>query len=78
MKIVNPIRRRRLELGLTQTDLAVACGVSELTVRRWETWQPKGPRDWRRIAAALEMDPAELARQYRDWHRALSERRPRR
>lgn len=77
MSLENPIRRRRRELGLSQVDLAMACGVSELTVRRWETWQPKGPRDWTKIAAALEMDPAELARQYRAWHAEIASRRPR-
>ncbi|MDR7400507.1 MAG: helix-turn-helix transcriptional regulator [Armatimonadota bacterium] len=77
VSLENPIRRRRLELGLSQVDLAMACGVSELTVRRWETWQPRGPRDFRRIAAALEMAPAELARQYRAWHSEIASRRPR-
>lgn len=33
---MNNIRERRLELGLTQPELALAVGVSVNTIRSWE------------------------------------------
>lgn len=37
MKVSEIIRNRRIELGMTQQDVADAIGITKATVSRWET-----------------------------------------
>lgn len=56
------IRARRLELNMTTEDVARIVGVSNATISRWETGAIKNQRRDKieRLAAALQVDPAEL------------------
>lgn len=58
----NSLRRRRERLGYTQITFAHAVGVTDRTVRQWESGErvPQRGRH-RRIAAALEIDLDEFA-----------------
>jgi transcriptional regulator with XRE-family HTH domain len=52
------IRRRRLDLGLTQRTLARQLGVREETVHLWETGRARPlPRHFGRIVRFLGFDP---------------------
>jgi transcriptional regulator with XRE-family HTH domain len=54
------LRRRRLDLGLTQRTLARQLGVREETVRSWETGRANPlPRQFGRIVRFLGYDPEE-------------------
>lgn len=56
------VRKRRLELGLKQSDIAKRLGVSVTTVSAWETGQrTPSLEDMQEISAAYESTPAELA-----------------
>ena len=44
MDVANIIRERRVELGLTQKEVASAVGVSEATVSRWEAGEIENMR----------------------------------
>jgi len=56
------VRQRRLELGLTQENLAEAAGVSPATVRKLESGSQAHYRDLTctRLAQALGWDPGAL------------------
>lgn len=45
MCITGEARRRRLDARLSVNELAAACGVSGLTVHRWETGSRRPRRD---------------------------------
>jgi transcriptional regulator with XRE-family HTH domain len=56
------IRKRRLEAGLTQVQLAERLGVTSTTVSRWETRGPSpGRRRWQQLAEELGGHPADYA-----------------
>lgn len=58
----NLIKNRRIELGLTQLDIAKATGVTEATVSRWESGQISNMRR-SKIAAlskVLQLSPSAL------------------
>ncbi len=58
------LRQLRIEVGLTQADVAERCGVSDKTVSAWETntYQPRGT-SLDRLAKALNRDRGELEEQ---------------
>ncbi|WP_177154953.1 helix-turn-helix domain-containing protein [Glycomyces harbinensis] len=57
------LQQRRKEIGLSQEQLAAACGVSDSTVRRWESGETEPqPRQRRLLALALDLSPTELTR----------------
>src|SRR5215207_4569536 len=58
------VRDRRLDLGLSQSDLAARCGVSQKTVSLIESGQTHQPGLGllHRLAAALGAAPADLER----------------
>jgi transcriptional regulator with XRE-family HTH domain len=62
----NVIRARRLELGLTQRELADAVNVGVGTVSRWETGSIAGLRRANReaLAKALDLAPEALEPEY--------------
>lgn len=61
-EIVNRIKNRRIELGMSYQDLADKTGMSKSTLQRYETGAIKNiPLDkLEDLAAALQMDPAFL------------------
>lgn len=67
----NPIRKRRLELGISRAELGRRCGLGLAALQRLEQWSPRGPRDWEALAAALEIQADELRRQYAAWLEAV-------
>ena len=63
MQTVPGLRRvRRLRL-MTLHDLSVASGCSQNTIVRLEAGKPAWPRTIKRLAAALDVEPAELLRE---------------
>lgn len=62
MEINNIIKQRRIELGLTQLDIAKAVGVSEATVSRWESGDIVNMKHSRiaKLSAILQVAPALL------------------
>ena len=65
MKANDVMRVRRLELGLTQKEVADRCGVTEATVSRWESGDIKNMRRDKiaMLARALDISPSVLM----DW-----------
>jgi transcriptional regulator with XRE-family HTH domain len=59
--LAETLRMRRAELGLSQAELAAACGVGQQTISRWETGQgvPPPPRVVR-LAEVLTVDAEHL------------------
>lgn len=62
LAIINRIKTRRLELGLSYQDLAEKTGMSKSTLQRYETGAIKNiPLDKLEVLAdALKMDPVRL------------------
>lgn len=62
MQNINAIRKKRLEKGWTQLELAVKSGVPQPTISQIEMGNRKYPThdNIRKIARALEIDMAEL------------------
>ena len=60
MKLGEYLKKRRLELGLDQKDVASACDVSEATVSRWESGEIGNMRRDKIAALAnvLKISPA--------------------
>lgn len=56
------IRRRRLELGLTQEALAQRCGTTQSTVQRWERGSLPSFDQILSLAAALQWTADEVLR----------------
>jgi transcriptional regulator with XRE-family HTH domain len=58
------LRIRRVELNISQAELATQLGVSQQTISRWETvgTVAPGPRRIAALAAALRLDLAALLR----------------
>ncbi|WP_335986666.1 helix-turn-helix domain-containing protein [Glycomyces sp. MUSA5-2] len=55
------LQQRRREIGLSQEQLADACGVNTSTVRRWESGETEPqPRQRRLLALTLDLSPTEL------------------
>lgn len=55
------LKRSRLAAGLTQQDLAEACGLTQTSIARWECERrPMSLRNRLRVAAALGVKPGEL------------------
>ena len=65
MKANEVMRVRRLELGLTQKEIADRVGVTEATVSRWESGDIKNMKRNKiaALARALDISPAVLM----DW-----------
>ena len=65
MKANEVIKMRRLDLGLTQKEIADRCGVTEATVSRWESGDIKSMRrgNIAALARVLDIPPAVLM----DW-----------
>lgn len=61
MEFKDRLESLRREKGISQADIAEACGVSITTFRRWE-WGTQEPRlsELKKLAAALGMTTAEL------------------
>lgn len=59
MEIKDVIKTRRVELGMTQAQLATAVGVSEATISRWESGNIIGLKHTRlkALANALHISP---------------------
>lgn len=59
MEIKDILKNRRIELGLTQLDVAKAVGVSEATVSRWESGDIANMRRSRiaALAGVLQISP---------------------
>lgn len=61
MQPVPGLRRMRLQRCMTVADLEAASGVSHNTIWRLEVQsKPAWPRTIKRLAAALNVEPAEL------------------
>lgn len=62
METKNFIKQRRIELGLTQFEVAQMVGVSEGTISRWESGHIANMKRDRinKLALALKVPPAEL------------------
>ena len=62
MDVANIIRERRVELGLTQKEVASAVGVSEATVSHWEAGEIENMRRDRifNLARVLRVKPSVL------------------
>lgn len=72
---INPIRQRRLELGLSQRQLAEKVGVGHRVVAKWEAGGHPDETMRPKLAELLGFDPLELVRrlpeqlrQYREAH----------
>ena len=65
MKANEVIKMRRLDLGLTQKEVADRCGVTEATVSRWESGDIKNMRRDKiaLLAHVLDVSPSVLM----DW-----------
>ena len=65
MKANEVIKMRRLDLGLTQKEIADRCGVTEATVSRWESGDIKNMRrdNIAILAHVLDVPPSVLM----DW-----------
>lgn len=63
---MNFFKARRLELGLTQSEIATVVGTTTSAVSDWERGiSLPGPKRIPRLARAYEMEPAELVRHIR-------------
>lgn len=62
MDIAGIIKNRRIDLGLTQAEVARAVGVSEATVSRWEAGEIENMRRDRifNLARVLQLKPSVL------------------
>ncbi len=62
MKVKDIIKTKRLEMGLTLAEVAVAVGVSEGTVSRWESGEIKSMKSERitKLADVLKINPVLL------------------
>lgn len=62
MNIKDMLKNRRVELGLSQLDIAKMVGVSEATVSRWESGNIANMKRDRiqKLAKALQIDPSML------------------
>ena len=76
MKANEVMKVRRLELGLTQKEVADRVGVTEATVSRWESGDIKNMRRDKiaALARALDISPAVLM----DWEQYDAEAAERR
>ncbi len=61
VQIGRNVRKRRIEMGLSQTDLAEACGITFQQVQKYENGANRvsAARLWQ-FAAALELDVADF------------------
>jgi len=69
--IINPIKKRRVEKRLTQVDLALLLGVSQVYISQFETGglTPSGIQT-KRITEILGIDKETLNRELRQFYEA--------
>ncbi len=69
--IINPIKKRREKKGLTQVDLAIMLGVSQIYISQYETGGlvPSG-RHVKRITQILEISPETLNKELHQFYEA--------
>ncbi|MBA7543987.1 hypothetical protein ES705_36332 [subsurface metagenome] len=69
--IINPIKKRREEKGLTQVDLALLLGVSQIYISQFETGGliPSG-RHIKRITQILDISPEDLNKELHQFYEA--------
>ncbi len=69
--IINPIKKRREKKGLTQVDLAIMLGVSQIYISQYETGGlvPSG-RHVKRITQILEISPETLNKELHQFYKA--------
>lgn len=62
MKIKEFIRQRRIDLGLSMEDVAIACGVAKATVSRWESGDIENIKSnkIKSLAKVLQIKPSVL------------------
>ena len=72
--IINPIKKRRVEKRLTQAELALLLGVSQIYISQYETGGlvPSG-RHVKRITQILEISPATLNKELHQFYEARRE-----
>jgi len=51
------LKEKRIAAGLTQLQLAQACGVSLTTVRMWEYGMPPSPENLKKLEEVLRNAP---------------------
>ena len=69
--IMNPIKKRRVEKRLTQADLAILLGVSQVYISQFETGvlTPSGSQT-KKITEILGIDKETLNRELRQFYEA--------
>ena len=67
--IINPIKKRRMEKKLSQVDLALLVGVSQVYISQFETGglTPSG-KQIKEIAKILGLDPETLNKELRQFY----------
>ncbi len=72
--IINPIKKRRVEKRLTQAELALLLGVSQIYISQYETGGlvPSG-RHVKRITQILEISPETLNKELHQFYEARRE-----
>ena len=76
MKANEVIKTRRLDLGLTQKEVADRCGVTEATVSRWESGDIKSMRRGNIAALARVLDvPPSVLMDWEEYDAEMMERK---
>jgi len=67
--IINPIKRRREEKGLTQVDLAILVGVSQMHISHFETGGlTPSKSQTKKITEILDIGPETLNKELRQFY----------
>jgi len=69
--VINPIKKRREEKGLTQVDLAIMLGVSQIYISQYETGGlVPSKRHAKRITEILGISPEDLDKELHQFYEA--------